>query len=663
MPPLSTSEDAAATGTWVKYNGFVLAGNGGSVEQNAVQEAMVKPDPTGAHQLRMWYTAGWDTTAVCMAVSDDDGFTWTRENGGNPVIGQGAAGVAGNVAHTGMAQDPADPLKLWIFFATTGLTAGPFRYVSSTDGGLTWGNVTNAFTASGWENGVWGNSSCVKKDGVWHLLYEGMHTDGTHWETGYATSSDNMATWVKQNGGNPITTLRVGTGSYGGCDLHLLDDGTWELFYHATPSGFLPSYIYRATSANLIDWEKRPGHEIVPLTLDYEYDQTADPCVLEIGGERVMWYSGVHNPNETSKFGRATYVPAPTSTGGPPTRATSLLEMASLLSTFSTETPTAGTAWTLNGQAAGEYDYTVKTGPLTVSTFTEADWFTSREDVAGQFIVVNGSLTIPAGVTFQPVKRKLFTVLYVAGNLTVDGALTMSARGANHSNDGVGVFLEPIPLRVQAGVTIPALGGAGGARIKSDAQDGLPGTSGVAVGGSGGGGGGGSRFNVTYGGASPNGGGAGAQGTCFSGGPGGGGSRVGPYSYTDAGIYGGAGGSGAGDGASSYRMGGGAGNPPRSDGPWSNGPGGVGTGGTLIVLVTGTLSGTGSLSASGSAGGGSSANNTGTASGGGSGGGVVIVARGAGTGPALSAAGGAGHLNGYNGGNAGAGYTLLTTLA
>ena len=309
MPPLSDGEDVAATGTWVKSSSPVLAGNGGAVELNSVGEPIVKFDPTGAHQLRMWYTAGWDSASICMAVSDDNGVTWTRD-GASPLIGAGASGVSGSIAHTGMAQDPADPLHLWIFFATTGLGTGPFRRVESTDGGLTWGNLTSCFTATGWESGVWGNSSCIKKDGVWHLLYEGMHTSGTVWEVGYATSSDNMATWTKQNSNQPLRSLQVGTGTYGCSDLHLLDDGTWELFYHVTTSGFLPSTIWRATSSNLVNWEKRPGHGIVLRTLSFEVDQTADPCVLEIAGQRVMWYAGLDNPNKASKIGRAVYVPA-----------------------------------------------------------------------------------------------------------------------------------------------------------------------------------------------------------------------------------------------------------------------------------------------------------------------------------------------------------------
>lgn len=266
---------------------------------------MVLPDPTGQAQLRAWYTQGWDNTSIGTATSNDGGLTWTRY-AGNPIIGQGMAGVANTAAHTGMCKEPNGTLH--IFFGTTEATIYPFRAVSSTDGGLTWGNVRTVLTHAGWEAGQWGNSSCVIKDGVWHLLYESLDS-ASSWQVGYATSLDGL-TWTRQNGGQPLTTLRTGTGMYGGVDLHARDDGTWELFFHANNSGTLPTDIFRATSSDLINWERRPGYSIVKRSLSFEYDQTADPAVIDINGQRVMFYSGVNNPTETSKIGRAVYVPA-----------------------------------------------------------------------------------------------------------------------------------------------------------------------------------------------------------------------------------------------------------------------------------------------------------------------------------------------------------------
>lgn len=268
-----------------------------------MQESIVLPDPTGTAAYRCWYTMGWSPCALGTATSDD-GLAWTKDTG-NPVLGQGVGGFAGSAGHTGMIQDPTDPLTLHLFFTDPdeGFPVSPatdlFR-ATSTDGGLTWGSVVTALDHAGWESGRWGNAAgFIDGDGVWHLLYE-AYTTGYVWKMGYATSPDGL-TWTRQNSGNPLTTLQRGSGMYGGPDLHALGGGGFELFYHASTSGVLPTSIYRATSADLITWTQDPDPLVTP-TLAYEVDQVADPCVLMIGSERWMFYSGVDNPNEGSRI-------------------------------------------------------------------------------------------------------------------------------------------------------------------------------------------------------------------------------------------------------------------------------------------------------------------------------------------------------------------------
>lgn len=292
-------------GTWVKNPGYVLAGNG-TYEQNSIQEPCIIADPTGVAQLRMWYTAGWSTAGVAMATSNDGGLTWTRAGTGF-VIGNGAGGVTGQVAHTGL-WDEAGGLTLHMSYTDPTSGATTLRRVTSTDGGLTWGSPVTILSPGGWETGRWGNSACVKKAGTWHLLYECMDASNV-WQMGYATSTDG-ATFTRQNGGNPLASLQVGSGMHGGPDLHLQADGTWELFYHASTSGNLPTRIYRAISADMIYWERRPGVPVLDMSLSYEVDQVADPCVLTIGGQRVMFYEGVDNTNAVSKLNRAVFTPA-----------------------------------------------------------------------------------------------------------------------------------------------------------------------------------------------------------------------------------------------------------------------------------------------------------------------------------------------------------------
>lgn len=290
--------------------------------------------------------------------------------------------------------------------------------------------------------------------------------------------------------------------------------------------------------------------------------------------------------------------------------------------------PTDGGALTINSQAVGNYELTARKANTTISSFTAADWFTNTKDTTSSWIIVNGDLTIDAGQTLIPPVRKLFTVVYVTGNLVWNGVISMTARGANHSGTGdSGGATTAVAIRIGTGTfsavvnpQIPAAGGAGGAGRTTFGQN--PGTSGTN-GGTGGGAGG------QWAGGSAIASGAGSAGTCFSGGAGGGGR---------AGVALGAGGSGGANGGAGGNAGpagaGGAGNPGGKDG----GGGGNGTGGTLIVICEGELSGTGSGLAQGLAGG------SFAALGGGSGGGSITVLFGTNlSGPSvLTASGGSG---------------------
>ena len=277
-------------------------------------------------------------------------------------------------------------------------------------------------------------------------------------------------------------------------------------------------------------------------------------------------------------------------------------------------TPTDGGALTLNSQSLGKYEVTARKSDTTISSFTGSDWFTSTKDTTSSWIVVNGNLTINAGQTFIPPARKLFTVIYVTGNLVCNGTISMTARGANHSGTGdSGGATSSAAIRIGTGTfsgtlnpQIPSLGAAGGSGRSTAGQNaGSSGTSGQTGGGGGG-------YWFSSGPAS----GSGSDGSAFSGGSGGG------SSYGTSAPTPGSGGSdgGAGGRAGGISGGGGAGN---NGGAGISSPtydGGNGTGGTLIVICAGSLSGSGSIVANGISGG-----SAGGVSGGGSGGGSVNV--------------------------------------
>jgi hypothetical protein len=258
----------------------------------------------------------------------------------------------------------------------------------------------------------------------------------------------------------------------------------------------------------------------------------------------------------------------------------------------------------INNQFVNSFEYTIKTTNTTLSSFNASDWFSDEVDDLSTWIIIKGDLTIDSGVVVSPgltatslPRRRLFTVVYCTGNLVLNGEISMTARGARH---GVAPKITPaVPLRVGVGTftkpdtttvsnpTISATGGAGGQGTR-----GAPGTSGVTTNSTGGGGAGGT-YNMGTTGF-----GLGAAGTCFSGGSGGGSaysSFGGGSSGGSAAPNGGAGGGGQGNGGTN--AGGGSGNPPGNS--TSNITGGIGTGGTLIVICEGDLSGTGRCTANG----------------------------------------------------------------
>jgi len=327
--------------------------------------------------------------------------------------------------------------------------------------------------------------------------------------------------------------------------------------------------------------------------------------------------------------------------------------------------PQAGGTLTLNGAAVGSYDYVIKEGPITVSSFVEAEWFTSTADSRSAFVVVKGDLTISAGQTLRPANRKLFVAIYVTGNLSVAGSISMSQRGANHSAAGSNIAAAAI--RIATGTfsavlnpQIPALGGAGAPAVSSTVQ--VPGTTGTAgtAGGTGGGGSGG----VSAGNGGTGTSGAGAAGTSFSGGPAGGGIRASGASLAadNGDANGGAGGDGA-NNQGGQGAGGGAGNPGGA-GSGTGVSGSSGTGGALVIIVVGQLSGAGTIAANG-ANGGSLSGGTG-GGGAGSGGGSVTILYGVDastiTPAANGGAGGAGSGGGGTGGNGGAGTARKLSL-
>lgn len=333
----------------------------------------------------------------------------------------------------------------------------------------------------------------------------------------------------------------------------------------------------------------------------------------------------------------------------------SVLEFARYMGAkLSDGTPAAGGTLTINSQSLGSYDYVIKAGNQTISSFTNSDWFTATGDSRSAWIAVQGNLTINSGQALQPANRKLFTVVYVTGDLIVNGSISMSQRGANHSATGSNISAAAIRIATGtfSGVSNPQVPAAGAATQTGQTVSGgtdVSGTKGNSGTDGQTGSGGTGAVNTSSGNTGK--GGDGAAGTSFSGGSGGGASRDTVSIAADGSADGGAG--GAAQTNDTTDVGGGAGNPGGVGGGGTGQAGSDGTGGVLIVICEGQISGSGSITADGARGG-DVLSGTRTTGGGGSGGGSITVLYGTDSSSITpSAAGGAGGTGSQGTGGAG----------
>lgn len=332
--------------------------------------------------------------------------------------------------------------------------------------------------------------------------------------------------------------------------------------------------------------------------------------------------------------------------------------------------PQAGGTLTINGEALGSYDYVIKEGSITLgagSPFSNGDFFTTTQDSRGALVVVKGNLTIDAGQTFIPSHRKLFLAIYVTGTLTINGAISMTGRGANHSAAAGNVTAAAIRWATGtfSSVTNPQVPAAGANGAAGKVQSGVgnaAGNAGSDSDGAGSCGGGASGAASSSGNTSTS--GAGAAGTSFGGGPASGGVRTtsGNLTSPDAGTNGSAGGA-ANSNQGTIKSGGGAGNPGGA-GSQGGDNGASGTGGVLGIFC-GTLAGSGSIVAQGAAGGSATAASGAGTGGGGSGGGSITAFYGTDSSSITpNANGGAGGTgDGANGGRGGHGTARKLALA
>ena len=310
-----------------------------------------------------------------------------------------------------------------------------------------------------------------------------------------------------------------------------------------------------------------------------------------------------------------------------------------------------------NSDGAGNFSGSITTLRTRISAS-----FASTQD--GVPVIKNfSSLFISRSVVLSPTNRCRGMLIFVDGDATISGSISMTARGAKFTGSEASFRALNPPYLGDYWSTqvfpsssylsrVFAVGASGAPSPAPSYTTGIAGSAGI-LGRSGGGGSGGS-------GPSPFGGG-GTDGTSFSGGSGGGGAPgLSPGSWPGAQNFGGAGGGSS--------CSGGAGNPNGSGGTAQ----GEGTGGLLILIVRGNLKigPNGNIVVNGTTGNSYVGGSPYGGGGGGSGGGVLYVyyggtltnngsvtANGGGGGTGNSPQGGA-----FGGGAGGAGTAIISKL-
>ena len=84
-------------------------------------------------------------------------------------------------------------------------------------------------------------------------------------------------------------------------------DGRYHLWYHAGAStGNLPTDVYHASSADLLQWVVSPGTPVLKHQgTGFAYDQVAGPSPTSVGGQSFMWYDGDNNKAGAAGIGLA----------------------------------------------------------------------------------------------------------------------------------------------------------------------------------------------------------------------------------------------------------------------------------------------------------------------------------------------------------------------
>lgn len=115
----------------------------------------------------------------------------------------------------------------------------------------------------------------------------------------YAESKDGE-NWTKRTEPvlTPLSTHLWECAKVGGCDVRLLKDGTYEMYYIGYQNVDVARICF-ATSTNGISW-LRPSKNLVLSPSEDRFDSDAcyKPAVAELNGKQYLWYNGRQQSEE-----------------------------------------------------------------------------------------------------------------------------------------------------------------------------------------------------------------------------------------------------------------------------------------------------------------------------------------------------------------------------
>lgn len=265
----------------------------------------------------MWYNGRADdcfTGSIGLATSDD-GLVWKKENSGEPVFVNGAAGTfdSTKVDHPAVLYFDSR-FHMW-YTAGDKNSRYTIGYATSPDG-IHWSReydghpVLTAGETGKFDDRAVLHPAVVRDDsGQLHLWYNGLGPQNTFC-VGYASSSDGIH-WARRNSGDPVLTPST-VGSFEEhyvYNVHVrLEDGRYRMWYSAAKRDFGSgghNALIHATSKDGTKWTKDPVSALVsgpPGSID-EY--AAFACFTVQRDDGLWMYYSVADRRKTYRVSLA----------------------------------------------------------------------------------------------------------------------------------------------------------------------------------------------------------------------------------------------------------------------------------------------------------------------------------------------------------------------